>query len=60
MAENPQQKTATIESICQALISELKKLGLSESGSDFLPDHGPELQERINDPEMRNLNVWVG
>jgi hypothetical protein len=54
------QKAATIESICQALISQLRILGLSDSGSDYLPDHGPEVQKRINAPEMSGLSVWVG
>ena len=59
-ATDDPKKTAMIESTCQALISQLKDQGLTDSGSDFLPDHGPEVQKRINDPEMRSLSVWVG
>jgi hypothetical protein len=54
------KKTAVIENICQALIYELKILGISDSESDYLLDHGPEIQKRIIDPEIRGLSVWIG
>jgi len=48
------------EEICQVIISELRRQGLSGSDSGFLLDHGPAIQNRIKDPELRQRNVWVG
>lgn len=53
-------KASLIETVCQALIAELRSQGLSDATSDYLPDHGPEVQRRIDDPDMRAVNVWVG
>ncbi len=54
-----QQKARTIEEICAAIIAELRRDGLSDSPSDFLLEHGPCVQAKIHDPELRNMNVWV-
>jgi hypothetical protein len=48
-----------MEEASQLIISELKRQGLSDSESDFLLDHGPVVQSRIQDPQIRSLNVWV-
>jgi hypothetical protein len=53
------KKEETIESICQSLIAELKKQGLSSSDSSFLLDHGPQVHQNIKDKELLNTNVWV-
>jgi len=54
------QKNAFIEEICAAIIKEFKKEGLSDSTSDFLLDHGPVIQQKIKDPELKKRNVWIG
>jgi hypothetical protein len=59
-AEEWEKKAELIESITQVIINELRRQGLSDSESDFLPDHGPEVQARIVASEMSDLNVWVG
>ncbi len=59
LCKNYAKKTALIEEICAALIKELRHQGLTDSRSDFLLDHGPEVQRRISDPDLRRRNVWV-
>ena len=49
-----------IEKICASVIAELQRQHLSDSESDFLIDHGPEVQQRIESPDIRNLDVLVG
>lgn len=53
-------KAQMIERMAQAIIGELKKQGLSDSRSSFLLDHGPQVQEKIADENLRQRNVWVG
>jgi hypothetical protein len=53
------EKTRLIEEICANVIDELRPNGLSDSVSDFLLDHGPRVQAKIQDPDLRNMNVWV-
>jgi hypothetical protein len=53
------EKNRLIEEICQNIIKELKRQGLSDSPSDFLLDHGPQVQQRIKDAELRSIIVWV-
>ncbi len=53
-------KADIVEQICRQIISELKNQYLSESDSDFLLDHGPLVQEKIKDENLRQRNVWVG
>ena len=52
------RKNAVIEDISQILIEELRRQELSDSQSDFLLDHGPIIQERIQDPDIRAMPVW--
>ena len=47
-----------IEKISQVIIEELQKEGLTSSNSDFLLDHGPEIQSRIKDDGLRRLPLW--
>ncbi len=54
------RKENRVEEICEALILELGRQGLSDHPSTFLPDHGPVVQERIRDASLRARNVWVG
>lgn len=53
-------KAEQIEAISQALISELRQQGLSDHNSDYLPDHGPVVQQAIQDKGLRERNVWIG
>lgn len=54
------QKNVLIEEICSRVIREFKEQGLSDSPSDFLLDHGPVIQQKIEDPELRKIIVWAG
>ncbi len=53
------RKVNLIEKISQHIISELKRQSLTDSSSDFLLDHGPLVQKKIRDPEIRAMNVWI-
>jgi hypothetical protein len=53
------RKSDLMEETCRLVIEELKKQRLSDSGSDFLLDHGPVVQAKIKDTRIRDMNVWV-
>lgn len=53
------EKNDLIEEVCRLVIEELKRQQLSDSGSDFLLDHGPIVQAKIKDIRIRDMNVWV-
>ena len=53
-------KAERIETISQALINELRRQGLSDHHGDYLPDHGPVVQQAIQDKRLRERDVWVG
>jgi hypothetical protein len=53
-------KMARIDLICGAVISELKKEGLSDCYSRFLVDHGPAVHDKIEDSALRATDVWAG
>ena len=54
-----ERKGRLIEEMCQTVIQELRREGLSDSPSDFLLDHGPAVQRLIDDPQMKAMNVWA-
>jgi hypothetical protein len=54
-----QRQSSQIEEICATLIGELRSEGLSDSNDDFLAGHGPFVQSKINNEEVRKLNVWI-
>lgn len=54
------QKYHVIEEICQLIIEELKRQGISDSSSDFLLEHSPIVQSRISDPGIKSINVLAG
>jgi hypothetical protein len=54
------QKYSLIEEICTALRGEFQCQGLSDSASDFLLDHGPLIQQKIENPNLRARNILVG
>jgi hypothetical protein len=60
LSTNYDEKINIIEGICGTIIEVLKKQGLSDSTSDFLLDHGPQVQSKIKDRALRERNVWIG
>jgi len=54
------EKAVFVDAICTAVIAELRAEGLSNSPSRFLVDHGPIVHDRIADPALRSVDVWVG
>jgi hypothetical protein len=54
-----EKKSRLMEEACSLIIDELRREGLSDSASDFLLDHGPLIQAKIQDPEMRSQDVWL-
>lgn len=59
LAEDSGGREPRIEEISAAIISELRRQGLSSSRSDFLLDHGTEIQAGITDPELRRLHLMA-
>lgn len=55
-----EEKKFILDEITSAVIVELQNARLSDSESKFLVDHGPVVHNRIVDPGLRQLNVWVG
>jgi hypothetical protein len=53
------RKSDCMEEVAGLVIKELIKEGLSNSESDFLLDHGPIVQSKIQDARLRDMNVWV-
>ena len=53
------KKARIMEGISQSIIEELRREGLSNSSSDFLLDHGPIVQSKIQDPQIRGIDVWA-
>lgn len=54
------EKIRRVEGMCAFVIKELKGQWLSDNESSFMPDHGPAIQNRIADKDLRERNVWVG
>ncbi len=53
------RKSCLMEEVCQLIIKELRREALSDSLSDFLLDHGPAVQSKIQDPRIRGIDVWA-
>lgn len=49
----PDQQADIMETISVSLTDELRRQGLSDSRSDFLLDHAPQVQARISDARLR-------
>lgn len=47
-----------IEAICSLIINKLREEELSDSESDFLLDHGPQIQKRIKDEYLSKMVPW--
>lgn len=54
-----EKRNCLIEEISQHIIAELRREGLSDSSSDFLLDHGPIIQSKIQDMRLRGIDVWL-
>ena len=54
-----EKKAEIMEQASQLLIDQLRQDGLSDSRSDFLLDHGPIIQSKIQDSQLKNMDVWV-
>ena len=54
-----ERKSCLMEEICQLIIEELRYEGLSGSPSDFLLDHGPAVQSKIQDPQIKSIDIWA-
>ena len=52
-------KSDRIATICRHIVGELKRQKLTDSDSDFLLDHGPLIQSRIQDPVIKSISVWT-
>jgi hypothetical protein len=55
-----EKKAEIVEETCILVIKELTAQGLSDKSSEFLLDHGPEVQSRIKDDNIRSIDVWAG
>ena len=53
------EKIDIIEDMCDKIIKELRAEGLSSSRSDFLLQHGEEVQRRIEDPQLRDMHLMA-
>ena len=49
-----------IEEICQLVIKELQKQGLTARTDDFLENHTVEIMSRIEDDVIRSRHVMEG
>lgn len=54
-----ERKSDLIEAICRHMIGELRRQELTDSDSDFLLDHGPLIQSKIQNPTIKSLSVWT-
>ena len=58
--EEAEKKSATIETIARAIISELRALALSDFCRDELEGHAYSVNNKIVDAEIRNLHILYG
>lgn len=50
---------AIVESLCAEVAARLRAEGLSDAQGDWLLEHGPSVQSRIETPELRRLPVMA-
>ncbi|MBQ2903943.1 MAG: DUF4037 domain-containing protein [Clostridia bacterium] len=55
--DEAKKKTEIIEKICAAIISEVKKQGLSDYTGDSAEGHAYSVNNKITDSEIRNLHI---
>ncbi len=56
-SSNIKEKEDLFENIATLICDQLRKEQLTSSPSNFLPDHGAEIQSRIQDSEIAKLNI---
>lgn len=56
----PEQRQDRIEGLCALIIQALADQGLTDNPSDFLLDHGEQLQASIRDAGLRSLPLLFG
>lgn len=49
----------TVESLCRMVAARLRADGLSDTAGDWLLEHGPSVQSRIETPELRRMSVML-
>ncbi|MBI2957589.1 MAG: DUF4037 domain-containing protein [Chloroflexi bacterium] len=53
------KKITLLEQVCANIVEELRRQSLTDASGDFLLDHGRSVQEKIQDPELRSIDVWL-
>lgn len=48
-----------VESLCRDVAGRLRSDGLSDADGDWLVDHGPSVQARIETPELQRMSVML-
>lgn len=48
-----------VESLCRDVAGKLRSDGLSDADGDWLVEHGPSVQSRIETPELRRMSVML-
>ena len=59
IAEELQGREARIEEVSALIIAQLRRQGLSGSGSDFLLHHAEEVQRGITDPMLQKMHLMA-
>ncbi|MFH2045820.1 MAG: DUF4037 domain-containing protein [Pseudomonadota bacterium] len=54
-----EENIRSIETLCGLIINQLKDMGLTDSPSDFLLDHGPQIQQKIQDENLQMMVPWA-
>ena len=54
---NPQEKSALIEQLCGQVIDVLREQGMTKATCGDLEKHAYSVNDRIADPELRNLHI---
>lgn len=48
-----------VESLCRDVAGRLRSDGLSDADGDWLVEHGPSVQARIETPELQRMSVML-
>ena len=48
-----------VESLCHDVAGRLRSDGLSDAEGDWLLDHGPSVQSRVETPDLRRMSVML-
>lgn len=59
-AKEAEGKAEIIESVCEQLIAEIKKQGLSDASCNNLDTHAYSVTDKIQDNDLRNMHVMDG